>query len=186
MKTCYDTFNIPDLSRPIANAKEMSPSGELVPFTPKPLDPGAVIGRQIIGVTANAGTYGMGGPGFFALNLGADWLVIALWGAASWMTCQGRLVEDLHFEVAGRPQPWMSDTVGASALDMVLAGKQIGSLAITPRAMRIGISRGLDLTIAEDPAARPVFAGNGQPRAFAPEDDLRRAVFLSPTIELWV
>ncbi|MEQ1783713.1 MAG: hypothetical protein ABMA14_20340 [Hyphomonadaceae bacterium] len=190
MTTCVYTFEIPDLSRPIANATEMSPSGELAPFSPEPLDPDKIVGRRILGVIANAGTYGMGGPGFFALkldpNLGADWLVIALWGAASWMTCQGRLVEDLHFDVAGRPQPWMSDTVGIGALEMVLAGKRIESVSVAPRAMRIGISRGLDLTIADDVTARPVFGGNGLPRAFTPDDDLRRAVFLSPTIELWV
>jgi hypothetical protein len=190
MTTCSYTFEIPDLSRPIVNATEMSPSGELIPFTPDPLDPDSIIGRQIVGVTASAGTYGMGGPGFFGLNLrtekpGEEWLLIALWGAASWMTCQGRLVEDLHFDTAGRPQPWMSDTVGIDALEMVLLGQRIESLTVTPRAMRIDISRKLDLTIAEDARDRPVFAGNGEPRAFGPDDDLRRAVFLSPTVELW-
>ena len=48
------------------------------------------------------------------------------------------------------------------------------------------IAAALIRPIDADPATRPVFAGNKHPRAFAPDDDLRRAVFLSPTTELWV
>ena len=185
MATLVYAFEIPDRSRPIANATEMSPSGELMPFHPAPLDPAQVIGRCISNVVTNAGTYGMGGPGFFALRLGGDWLVIALWGAAAWMTCQDRLVEDYFFNDEGRPAPWTNEL---DSMDPIhdLAGKLIESIAVTRDALRIGISGGYDLTIDADPATRPVFAGNKHPRAFAPDDDLRRAVFLSPTTELWV
>lgn len=186
MAICVYTFEIPDLSRPIANATEMSPSGELIPFHPAPLDPALVIGRHISDVAINAGTYGMGGPGFFALRLGREWLVIALWGAASWMTCQGRLIDDLFSDTESRGAPWIVGGDGIEPIVYELNNKIIEQITIERDSLRILISDGYDLTIDPDPATRPVFAGNKQPRAFAPEDDLRCAIFLSPTLELWV
>jgi hypothetical protein len=186
MPTCCYKFEIPNPARPIPNAAELSPSGELVPFEPAPFDAAQLAGRSIDDFVANVGTYGMGGPGFVALQLGQQWLVIALWGAAAWMTSQGRLIEDLFHEDAGRPPPWIDPETGDNLLRERLIGHTIESIAIDRRALRIGLSGGYDLTIAEDPATRPVFAGNKEPRAFAPDDDLRRAIFLSPTIELWV
>lgn len=186
MTTCVYSFKIPDLSRPISGATETSPSGELVPFHPAPLDPQSLIGRRISEVATNAGTYGMGGPGFFALRLDGDWLVIALWGAASWMTCQDRLIDDLFFDDASRPAPWTNTVDSITPIVHALNDRTIESATVTHDAMRITLSGGYDLTIDADPATRPVFVGNGLPRAFTPDDDLRRAVFLSPTIELWV
>lgn len=189
--TCYYAFEIPDPSRPIAEDQRgaVGPSGELVSFTPAPADPALLAGRKIVDVIGHAGTYGMGGPGFVAIELDGrpaqEWLVIALWGAGSWMTSQGRLVEDWHYESAGRTAPWSDDT-GAAPLARELAGRTIESAEIGAHSLRIALSGGYDLTIAEDAGSRPVFAGNGKLRAFWPEDDLRRAVFLSPTLELWV
>jgi hypothetical protein len=190
--TCYYAFEIPDPSRPISGNQRgaVGPSGELVAFTPAPADPALLAGRKIVNLLGHAGTYGMGGPGFVAIELAGssaqEWLVVALWGAGSWMTCQGRLVEDWHHQSAGRPAPWFSDTEGAAPLARELAGRAIEAMEIRPRSLRIAISGGYDLTIAEDAASRPAFAGNGKPRVFQPEDDLMRAVFLSPTVELWV
>jgi hypothetical protein len=126
----------------------------------------------------------MGGPGFCALLLGQEWLVIALWGAAAWMTCEGRLIEDLFHDAANRPKPWLAN--GIDEFQQHIVGRAIDSIEIAPKSLRIGIAGGADLTISADPATRPVFAGNGQPREFARKDDLRSAVFLSPTIELWI
>jgi hypothetical protein len=186
MATLIYKFEIPDVTRPIPEAERRAagPSAHLKPFYPTVLDPSAVIGRRIDDVTTSAGTYGMGGPGFFALLLGEQWLVIALWGAASWMTCEGRFIEDLHHDTAGRPEPWIA--TGIDAFQDHIAGRTIDSIDIAPISLRIGIEGGADLTIAADPITRPIFAGNLQPRAFTPDSDLRRAVFLSPTTELWV
>ncbi len=188
MTTCCYAFEIPDLSRPIPEdvRTDMSPSGELVAFIPPLLDPDGLVGRRIDDMSCNAGTYGMGGPGFFALDLGGEWLVICLWGAASWMTCQDRLIEDFHYDTADRPMPWIDPGTGDNLLRERLIGHAIESVQVERQSLRIALSGGYDLTIAADPATRPVFACNKQPRAVAPDDDLRRAVFLSPTIELWV
>jgi hypothetical protein len=187
--TCFYRFEIPDPSRPIPEGQRgaVGPAAELMPFEPAPLDPAQAIGRTIEGASCAVGTYGMGGPGFLGLRLGGgsteEWLVVAVWGAGAWATCEGRLVEDFHFDVAGRSPPWVGDD--GNLLDEHLKGKRIESVDIGRTSMRIGISDGYDLTIAEDASTRPVLAGNGKPRAFSAEDDLRRAVFLSPTTELW-
>ena len=191
--TCFYRFEIPDPSRPIPEGQRgaVGPMAELMPFEPPPLDPAQALGRTIEEVSCAVGTYGMGGPGFFGLKLSerlgggkaGEWLVVAIWGAGAWITCEGRLVEDFHFDVAGREPPWIGDS--GNLLDERLRGTRIESIEIGRTSMRISISDGCDLTIAEDASTRPVLAGNGQPRAFLDEDDLRRAVFLSPTTELW-
>lgn len=186
MPTCVYQFQIPDLTRPIPNATGLSPSGELIPFNPAQLDPARIVGRRIDDLITNAGTYGMGGPGFFGLNLGGEWVIIALWGAASWMTCQDRFIEDFHYDTASRPLPWIDPETGDNLLRERLIGHAIAGIDIARDALLITMSGGYDLTIAGDPATRPIFAGNKQPRVFTSEDDLRRAVFLSPTTELWV
>jgi hypothetical protein len=185
MPTLIYKFEIPDVTRPIPEAERgaAGPSAHLVPFSPEPFDPSDVIGRCIDDVTTSAGTYGMGGPGFFALLLGDQWLVIALWGAAAWITCDGRLIEDLFHDTANRPPPWLAN--GIDEFQQHIVGCAIDSIDIAPKSLRIALSGGADLTISADPATRPVFAGNGQPRTLALDDDLRRAVFLSPTTELW-
>ncbi len=184
MTTCVYEFQIPDLSRPVAGAGPLSPSGELVAFHPPPLHAAGIVGRRIDELTPRAGTYGMGGPGFFALRLGADWLIVALWGAASWMTCKDRLIEDMFHDTENRSAPWIDDA--RDELSPVLVGQAITAIDVQRASLRISFAGGHDLTISADPATRPAFAGNGQRRAFASDDDLRRAVFLSPTTELWV
>jgi hypothetical protein len=186
MATLSYRFEIPDLARPIPEAERgaAGPSAHLIPFDPEPLDPSQVIGRRVDDVTTSAGTYGMGGPGFFALLLGNEWLVIALWGAASWMTCEGRLIEDLFHDTANRPQPWLAN--GIDEFQTHIVDRTVKGIDIAPESLRIDLSGGADLTLSPDPATRPAFAGNGQPRALGREDDLRAAVFLSPTTDLWV
>lgn len=186
MTTLVSKFQIPDPARPIPEAERsvMGPSAHLKPFYPTLLEPRSIAGRRIDDVTTSAGTYGMGGPGFFALLLGKDWLVISLWGAAAWMTCDSRLIEDLFHKDASRPEPWIGR--GIDAFQDHIVGRTIEDIDIAPASLRIALSGGADLAIDADPLTRPLFAGNLQPRAFTADDDLRRAVFLAPTTELWV
>lgn len=178
----YTQFEIPDPDVAIEGAI-FGPSGELRPYRPSPVDPGAVQGMAIHGWDI-AGTYGMGGPGFFALRLDAGWLVVALWGAMDWMTAEGRLLSDMFHADAGRSLPWVSEQ--GDWLAPRLEGRRLATLEIGRQTLRIALDDGFDIRIEEDPAGRPAFAGNGEPRAFAPEDDLRASVFVSPTTELWI
>ena len=50
-----------------------------------------ITGRKVTGWSASLGSYGMGGPGFFGLNLAGkgeypdEWLVLRVWGAGCWL-----------------------------------------------------------------------------------------------------
>ena len=55
-----------------------------------------VEGRRVLEVAYNGGSYGMGGCGFFGLQLEnqgrrrTEWLVCTLWAADHWMVVNGR------------------------------------------------------------------------------------------------
>ena len=67
-----------------------------------------------------------------------------------------------------------------------LIGKPITKVDIRKHSLTLIFENGFDLSIDEDPANRPVRGGDQTPRAFENKDDLREAVFLSPTTELWI
>lgn len=159
------------------------PSAELVRFKPAPVQAAEVVGRRIDEVCANLGTYGMGGPGMFGLRLDAQWLVFALWSAGAWMVADGRRVEDTYYLRHGAPPPWRSE-LGDELSGRVLGGT-IAALEVRRRSMDLSLDDGFAIRIHEDPATRPVWEGNQKPRKFGWRDDLRRAVFLCPTDEIW-
>jgi hypothetical protein len=128
----------------------MGPSAPLVPFRPGPADPDDLVGATVRGWTPNAGTYGMGGPGFVGLDLGDRWLVVTVWGAASWIRVDDRLLEDVP---AGDPG--------------VLVGWTITACVVERTWLTIDLSDpdgAHALRLASDPADRPVFAGDRRPR----------------------
>ena len=177
-------FRIPDLAKPLpGGGPSFGPSCELIDFTPPTLTSEMVVGRTVDEVGTHVGTYGMGGPGFFGLRLGGEWLVVAVWGAASWVEAEGRAVEDWFWDANGRPRPWITER--GDELSGRLVGRPVASFTLGKRSLAVGVG-GLTLSIAESSAGRPVLEGNGQPRSFEDADDLRRAVFLSPTAEVWV
>jgi hypothetical protein len=186
MRSVIYEYQIPDPERPVPRAERgwCGPSGELISFRPEPLDPIAVAGRRVDELVRCAGTYGMGGPGFVALRLASEWLVIAIWGAAEWITCRGRLMEDDFWEEERRPRPWITDD--ADELSPMIEGGVIETTKIARHHLRITFDRGCDITIDESPDSRPEHPGPGGPRAFGESDDLRKAVFLAPTTEIWV
>ncbi len=178
-------FEIPDPARPIAEGdRGLGPSGELVPLEPDRLQASQVIGRRVDEIVPYVGTYGMGGPGFFGIRLGNEWLTIAIWGAGEWITVDGLLVQDMRFGHYGRREPWISEN--GDRLSPALVGSTITAIEIKPRALLVSFSNGLSLSIDEPPDYRPIFEGTKQPRKFVDGDDLRDVVFLSPTTEIWL
>ncbi len=130
----------------------------------------------------------MGGPGFFGLLLGSGaWLVVALWGAGGWILGDGRIVEDEWMEKDGRPQPWTA-SVDYIRDDLTprIAGRAIADITVGRRSMRIALDDGFTLEIDEAADRRPVYGGSKARRVVSEGDDLRDAVFLAPTAELWV
>lgn len=183
-------FEIPS-GAPIADPSPCGPDAELEPFRPSPLNAEDVVGRAIDAITVNAGTYGMGGYGFFGLQLGNEWLIISVHGAGEWMLAAGRRIQDTFFEANGSPPPWIHGS--KDELSPLVVGARIANVRVDKHSMLISLDNGLALSIDEDPHTRPVLEGlktfvpeRSSLRAFADEDDLRRGVFLSPTPELWV
>jgi len=175
-------FQIPDPTRPLARSI-MGPSGELVDFKPSILTTDMVVGRTVDQVSPIVGTYGMGGPGFFGIRLGSEWLVIAIWGAADWIQVDGRIVLDMFWEKNARVRPWITEE--GDELSALLVGQPITSFEVNRFSLKIGIGE-RTLSITESPESRPILEGTKQPRRFKRDDDLKRAVFLSPTAEIWV
>lgn len=179
-------YEIPDANRPIPEDERgmVGPSGELIPFEPKPVTAKDIVGRRVDEVSACVGTYGMGGPGFFGIRLGEEWLIIALWGAGEWIRADGLLVVDHWYEEYGRAIPWICNN--SDRLSPKIIGRQIISSEIKPHSMEIVLSRGFSVSIDESHEYRPILEGPKEPRTFVDSDDLRKAVFLSPTNEIWV
>jgi hypothetical protein len=126
----------------------------------------------------------MGGPGFFGLRFNREWLVVSVWGAATWIHCDDRIVEDTFYEKYGRRVPWITNT--RDELSPRVVGSDIHALRVSRDSMSIQLSSGAELVIEETPERRPILEGSKESRAFAPDDDLRQGVFLSPTAEIWV
>jgi len=182
---CYE-LEIPDPSQPIPEEERgpLGPSGHLIPFVPEAHAEREVCGRRIDEVLTYLGTYGMGGAGFFGLRLEQEWLVVAIWGAGEWISIDGMPVEDHVFDDHERPRPWISD--GDDNLSPVLIGAEITSLQLNQRSMQMSFSNGMSLAIEETPQNRPNLQRSDRPREFLETDDLRKAVFLAPTSEIWV
>jgi hypothetical protein len=182
MKTIVYKYEIPDPLRPIPqNEHSWGPSGHLIPFTPIPVSAEQIVGRVIDEISAHVGTYGMGGPGFFGLRLGAEWLVIAVWGAAEWMAARERCLEDIDHQEYGRPSPCLPSD---GELEKHVAGQKIRSIEVRRASLCIILDNEFDLTIEESPDRRPM-QGSAK-KKFTEDDDLRKAVFFAPTTEIWV
>lgn len=161
----------PLVSRPQPVLPFDPPPEGLIPFVPPPFHPATVAGRCIQGWMAYAGTYGMGGPGFLAFQLGErEWLMISLWGAADWVELNGAILSSYN-----------QDEVSS-----MLVGSRIVSIAVSKSSFSMEVEGNLLFHIAESAAGRPIFPGTGLPRQLGPDEDLRLGVFLAPTPELWV
>lgn len=179
-------FKIPDPSQPIPEDERglVGPSGPLTPFVPNALSAEQVTGREVNEVLTNVGTYGMGGPGYFGLRLRDEWMVIAVWGASEWIIADGILIKDQFFDNYGRPRPWVTEET--DDLSPKLVGAKITAIELEKHSMRISFSNGMSMAIDQSAEDRPIFEGTRRPREFLADDDLRKAVFLSPTAEIWV
>lgn len=163
---------------------DIAPSAPLKRFEPAPLSSADVVGKSIDQLAPHIGTYGMGGPGFFGFRLDQQWLVVAIWGAGDWVFANNRLVTDLFHAERGRPKPWIGEH--GDDLSPLVVGTTVESVHVERRSFELTTSGGVRFAITDSAEARPIFEGSKTPRTFAEDDDLRRAIFLSPTAEIWV
>jgi hypothetical protein len=178
-------LQIPDMSRPVPDELKggLGSNFELQPLPHKTLAAEDLVGRRVTAVSTLLGTYGMGGHGFFGLQFDAEWFVVPIHGAGNWITVQNRLVEDDFSEDYDRELPWTRDE--RDDLSPILIGSEISNYKIGRHALSITFVEGHILKIDENPATRPIFQGSRELRSFLAEDDLRKAVCLSPSDEIW-
>lgn len=182
----HTRFLIPDMNAAEYSEEEagfFGPSRPLIPFhQATALNAGQVVGRKVTEIATHGGTYGMGGYGYFGLELdGAEWLVVTIFGAGNWLHFNDRLVEDDFGTDAGRPAPWIGDD---DALSPILVGQAVTGFEVHPRHLQITFDAGV-LALKEDPTTRQMFRGNDEPRAFLPDEDLAQGVALFPSLEIW-
>ncbi|MEY2467476.1 MAG: hypothetical protein QOF21_174 [Actinomycetota bacterium] len=148
--------------------------GQLVRVDSKPLDPEIVLGRTISRWTTYAGTYGMGGPGFLGFLFEGEpeeWLIVGVWGAVEWLRLDGEVVGlPPNIFTSSDPPGWYRD---------LFVGDALVALHVERQALTATLRSGRTLLLADDPPL-PSF-GNGEPRTFTAEDDLRTAAIVVPT-----
>jgi hypothetical protein len=178
-------LQIPDISRPVPNEQksEFGSGFERQPLPHINLTAEDLVGRTVTAVSTLLGTNGAGAHGFFGLQFETQWFVIPIYGAGSWITVQNRLISDKFSEDYGRERPWVRDE--RDDLSPILFGSEISNYNIGKHTLSITFAQGHILKIDEDPAARPIFQRSRELRSFLAEDDLRKAVCLSPTNEIW-
>ena len=125
----------------------------------------------------------MGGYGFFGLKLNDEWLVIAVGSAGNWMTVNRRRLQDYFCHENERETPWVYE--GVDALSPYIIGSTVLEFEVLKHSMRIELSNGAVIELSQDPHTGAPFEETGKQRLLLDEDDLRRAVFLCPTSELW-
>lgn len=146
--------------------------------------PDEVIGKTVIDASAICGTYGMGGPGFFGLQLDDEqWLMLRLWGGMGWFTVGDRPLVAVGEadEERWRPMITLKELSRPRALQRFL-GLPAALLEFAfdrhhHGHLTIGSVR---LDLDEDPAKRPAWRGGMRPRRLASGDDLRTAWIIGP------
>lgn len=175
-------FMIPDLTRPLPEDMRGGLLGdyEMMPLEVAPIKPSDLTGRKVAAIMTNLGSFGVGSHGFVGLLFEGDqWLIVPLHMARFWMSLDGRILEDDN-----DPSAWIKNA-DDSALSERLFGAAIIDAHFDDQSLALLFDNGARLAIEQDPASRPVFP-DGAARAFLPEDSLARAVFLSPSGEIFV
>jgi hypothetical protein len=189
-----------------------NPNARLIPVYPdqktgRPYpfaQPQDVIGLTVADLTTHAGTYGMGGPGFFGVRLegftastGPDeppplWLILRLWGSDGWLSIDGRPIRagDDRDKINTRFDPHLPDDVvfgrdrSRSPQDILAAlipiPAKITAFEMQQHSGSITIGD-VRIDILADPNDRPVFPGTSEVKVFDPADDLREAWVLADT-----
>lgn len=153
-----------------------------------------IVGRKIIRWSYR-GSYGMGGPGFFGLELRAkgryprEWLVLTLWGAGEWLLLDGEWVE-AHPNQYHIQRPLYSNFGGDEDWDD-LTGKVVGAeiieAYITDFSSRLVLLHGVEQHIFElpqDTTRLPVWGGSLEPKRWNPAESHLDAWVLSRRGEL--
>lgn len=155
------------------------PNKGIIPPTIKKTGINRILGRKVLDVAQYLGSYGMGGPGFFGIQMEKskkhpeEWLVLRLWGAADWLHFNGRIME------CSPKQEKKWKPFGTGNVRIILFGNSIKSATINTKSCIFRFLNGHTLELKKNPKSRPVYGGSGGIRAFYKNDDLRQAWILT-------
>ncbi|MEA2574275.1 MAG: hypothetical protein QOH93_1573 [Chloroflexia bacterium] len=134
-----------------------------------------IVGRRIVTWKNYLGSYGMGGPGFFGLELAAkgryprEWLVLTLWGAGGWLLLDGHWIEahpnQYHvqcplFSNFGDDEDW-------DDLTTRIAGAEIIEAGISDYSSKLVLRKGGEeriLELPEDTNRLSIWGGSLEPK----------------------
>jgi hypothetical protein len=161
-----------------------------------------VQGRIILEVAYYAGTYGMGGPGFFGMRLSAshnapeEWLLCTLWGAGYSMTVDGRWLltgpdqyaqkKPLYGVVYERTNRGSFETTGETwdEFQPHVIGQPVQRFLCDNQSCELVIGQ-TTLRIIGDRSKYHAFLGLKWLRHLTPQPDLRQAWVLAKTATIW-
>ena len=140
----------------------------LVKFVPD-FDIQTIVKGRVVTVSNSIGSYGMGGAGFFGIQLAkpefTEWLVISLWAADGWIRLKDE--NGRFFALDNR----CKENYNIEKLDANLHQKTLDKLIVEKELISLDFSNGMNLTIEKE----PFFWKNWK---FKEDDDFRRVVFL--------
>ena len=139
-----------------------------------------IVGRRVVRWSL-PGSYGMGGPGFFGLELAAkgryprEWLVLTLWGAGGWLLLDGRWIE-AHPNQYHVQRPLFSHFGGAEDWDDLtgkLVGAKIIEAAMEDSSSTVVLLQGSQrrvLEVPEDTTRLSIWGGSLEPKVWNPAE----------------
>lgn len=150
------------------------------------------LNRRILSWSYCDGTYGMGGPGFFSLELEKkggfpkEKFCACLWCAAQWLLLDDRWIE-AHPNQYAKQKPLFGNSPELGKWDEVtnkLVGQQIVSIIAEGRRFEMRFSNGSTLRFPDNPeTALPLHGGSLEPHIWNDADDWRDAwVYASGTL----
>ncbi len=166
-----------------------------------PAMPERVVGRRIVYSakwyahwSGHGGTYGMGGPGFFALHLEetvaypAEWLMLCLWSATNWLTVNGVWLA-AHLAQHSQQRPLHSYYGGTDTWDdfgPMVENKAITKFDVQQDHCHLVVDHSVHIRFDKDPSKRPVWQGTGKPRILGADEHLRDAWRLCNTLPVMI
>jgi hypothetical protein len=142
----------------------------------------------IVDSSSYLGSYGMGGPGFFGLKcrkgLRSFWIVFVLWGAAEWLTLDGKLLKSGLTE----SERELYEDRGVIAEETVHGGS-LQSIDFTADYVTLTVRKADAAHIFElrrDGTTLPPWRGSGEKKVFPSHESLKDAIIISRRARLWL
>jgi hypothetical protein len=155
--------------------------------------PKRVEGRLITDACNHLGSYGMGGPGFFGIELDKkgrypkEWLVLTIWGADEWLRVNNKWLacsSELH-----HPSKCFFETpithVSDKSVENLFIGRTVGKFIIGSKCFKMTfLSTDKSPYILEFPSDLSVLSpyGNGQPRQWGIGEKMEDGFIISHTM----